>query len=133
MVSLLDVVPTLLDWAGAPPPGGLEGGSLASLLVGRAAPGPRKSALALHTASHDGSLALRGVRDEQHKLIHDDHAGTDLLFDLVKDPAERQSLAPAERDEKLAQALARLRVPEAVDAPQPDPETVKSLKALGYL
>lgn len=133
MVSLLDIVPTVLDWLGAPQPDGLEGGSLAALLVGRAAGGPRKAALALHTASHDGSLALRGVRDEQHKLIRDDHSGTDELFDLVHDPAERHSLALVARDEKLEQALAQLGVAETVAAPRPDAATVESLKALGYL
>jgi len=133
LVSLLDIVPTVLEWLGAPRPAGLEGRSLAPMLAERAGNARRDVMLALHTGAHDGSVALRGMRDEARKLIRDDYAKRTEFYDLASDPAECHSLAPQATDAKLEQALARLGVPETVAAPKPDAETVESLKALGYL
>ena len=137
VVSLVDVVPTLLERVGAPVPAGLDGRSLvAELGSGDDAAAAHADAriLALHTASHDGTLSLRGVRSGVRKLLRDDGKGTRELYDLASDPRELRSLAPAVGDARLEQALATLGVaaPGAVAAP-PDPKAVESLKALGYL
>lgn len=144
--SLLDVVPTVLERLGLASASALDGRSLLPFLhVGSAAAGGGTSGhagatsdaepvLGLHTASHDGTLSLRGVRAPSRKLVHDDRRGTVELYDLASDPGERRNLAPATRDERLEQALAALgaAAPSSA-APSPDPATVEALKALGYL
>jgi len=168
VVSLVDVVPTLLDRVGAPLPAGLDGRSvLAELGAGGAAPGTSTAAgaaagrsaatgasavagasaaaadagtagdarvLALHTASHDGTVSLRGVRAGDRKLLRDDRKGTVALYDLASDPREQRSHGPSASDAGLEQALAKLGVPATGSAaPAPDAKTVESLEALGYL
>lgn len=137
MVSLLDVVPTVLERVGLAPPSPLDGRSLlATLRAGRdeAAGAGEEPVLGLHTASHDGTLSMRGVRAPARKLLRDDRNGTVELYDLQADPAERRNLAPAAHDQRLEQALAALgAAAPSVAAPEPDPETVEALKALGYL
>ncbi|MEW6269088.1 MAG: sulfatase [Thermodesulfobacteriota bacterium] len=130
--SLADVVPTFLDWLGGPVPAGLDGRSLVGAL--RRSPVPDDDVvLALHTSSHDGRAALRGVRSAGHKLIQDDASGRAELYDVARDPGERTNLLPGAADDRLAQILARLSAPSTVPAPRPNEETVESLKALGYL
>jgi len=142
--SLLDVVPTLLERLAIAPATPLAGRSLLPFLrADREAPrdaagstgadGP-EPLLGLHTASHDGTLSLRGVRVPGRKLMRDDRRGTVELYDLASDPDERRNLAPATRDESLERALAALgsAAPSSA-APAPDPATVEALKALGYL
>ena len=139
MVSLLDVVPTVLDRVGVVPPATLDGRSLrAALRAGRdasdAGTGGAGATLGLHTASHDGTLSLRGVRAPARKLLRDDRSGTVELYDLRSDRGEHRNLAPAAHDERLERALAALGTAEpSVAAPAPDAETVEALKALGYL
>jgi hypothetical protein len=90
--------------------------------------------VALHTASHDGTLSLRGVRGAQRKLLHDDRKSTTALFDLATDPREERNLAPTGGDARLEQALAALGTAASGGAaPSPDAKTIESLKALGYL
>jgi arylsulfatase A-like enzyme len=146
VVSLVDVTPTLLERVGAPVPAGLDGRSLlAELGAGGAAAGSTAAVdgagtgddarvLALHTASHDGTLSLRGVRDGDRKLLRDDRKGTVALYDLASDPREQRSGTPSASDARLEQALAqRGVVATGSAAPALDAKTVESLKALGYL
>ncbi|MBY0276211.1 sulfatase-like hydrolase/transferase [Candidatus Binatia bacterium] len=139
VVALVDVVPTILDLTGVAAPPGLDGRSLLPELTGRArvdaaAGTDADRAVALHTASHDGTLSLRGVRVAQRKLLHDDRRGTSALYDLAVDPHEHRAGVPGATDAALVSALARLGVVvQAGAAPAPDAKTVESLKALGYL
>lgn len=140
LVSLVDVPPTILALAGAPVPPGLDGRSLTADLAGRADAATRARAdatertLALHTASHDGTLSLRGVRRGDRKLLRDDRKQTSALYDLAADPGEHEALAPTPGDSRLEQALMGLGVvTPGVAVPAPDAKTVESLKALGYL
>lgn len=133
LVSLLDVVPTVLGLVDAPPPPDLEGASLVPALRGEDL--ARDDALvALQTNSHNGSVALRGIRSPARKLLHDDHSGRGELYDLARDPREQTNLWPETKDDHLANALAALPAPaETSAAPSPDSATVEALKALGYL
>ena len=133
LASLVDVVPTVLERVGAAAPAGLEGRSLLAELRGGELRAEDRT-LALHTASHDGTLSLRGVRANDRKLLRDDLKGTSALYDLASDPREQRNLLPDAHHASLERALAELRVPQPGSAaPAPDPKTVESLKALGYL
>ncbi|MEK0084154.1 choline-sulfatase [Benzoatithermus flavus] len=102
-VSLVDVMPTLLDLGGGTPDPVLagDGASLVPWLEGR--PVADRPVLAEYTA--EGALApILMVRDGKLKLIWSE-ADPPLLFDLARDPHELTNLAvdPAHADE-----LARL-------------------------
>lgn len=139
LATSVDVVPTVLESVGAAVPEGLDGRSLRPVLraggAGTAAARDlRTGVVALHTASSDGTRALRGVRGEGRKLLHDDLRKTVELYDLDSDPAERTNLARATTDPVLERALAALgTVTSGASVRQPDPSTVEALKALGYL
>jgi lipoteichoic acid synthase len=79
IVSLLDTAPTLLDLAGLPADNDYEG---TSVLMER-----RTSAIFFA----DYSLRLRGKREGDLKYIHDLDSGRVRVFDLARDPFERQS------------------------------------------
>ena len=133
LASLVDVVPTVLERVGAAAPAGLEGRSLLAELRGGELRAEDRT-LALHTASHDGTLSLRGVRASDRKLLRDDLKGASALYDLASDPREQRNLLPDAHHASLERALAQLRVPQSGSAaPAHDPKTVESLKALGYL
>ena len=69
MVSLVDLLPTLLDAAGAPPPADIDGRSFLGVLTGRAET-HRDSVFAAHTG--DGKMnrsPMRCVRTDRYKYI----------------------------------------------------------------
>jgi len=104
-VSLMDVVPTVLDLLGLPPVEG-AGVSLVPLLDG--APGDRKRTLHYHTAWRTRADA-RAVVSGRYKLIETrfDARGArnrTQLFDLTLDPEERNDLYG--QGEEIAERLA---------------------------
>ncbi len=109
-VSLVDVLPTLLDLAGAPVPSGLPGRSLLS-------PAPERAVFSeLHTEGmvNAGYMIKRGP----YKYCHYVDAAPQL-FHTHEDPLEVRDLAPDPSHAALRAALqAELRAvvdPEAVD------------------
>jgi arylsulfatase A-like enzyme len=130
-VSLLDLVPTLLELVGAEPASGVEGRSLAAAARGGAGPGGAFF-LPLQTSHHDNAVQLRGVRTATQKLIADDHTGERALYDLETDPGERlaQPVVPAAA--RLYRVLEALRpLPSAAVAAR-GKEVEEQLRALGY-
>ena len=98
--SLADVVPTILDLVGLPPPEGIEGRTL--LPVARGGPGRPVLAEERRTASETGFPVdehLVSVRDARWKWIRttDLTKGTsrEESYDLSADPGETVRLAPA--------------------------------------
>jgi arylsulfatase A-like enzyme len=100
LVSLVDLFPTLLDYAGAPPLANRPGVDLRPLLEGT--PGATRSALigtasALRTdrkGEPAGGAFLRTRR--WHYLWHED--GREALFDLTTDPDEDRDVAAQHPD-----------------------------------
>ena len=92
LVSGLDILPTMCDYAGAAAPASLLGRSLRPLIEGRQAPW-RDAVFAELVA---GRTAARMVRTARHKyVVYAAGAGPEQLFDLDADPGETKNLAAA--------------------------------------
>jgi arylsulfatase A-like enzyme len=94
-VSLIDLMPTLLDFAGAELPEGVQGESLRPLMSGGA--WTRRS-IYLQVIDHPQhnlerwDPPSRGVRSDRYKYI-ERVGGQELLFDLQSDPYELHDLS----------------------------------------
>ena len=86
LVYLFDVFPTVCELLGVEVPASVEGQSLAGLFAnpGAQGTGARDS---IFTAYLD---VQRAVRDERYKLIAYPQSGQAQLFDLERDPLERE-------------------------------------------
>jgi choline-sulfatase len=138
LVGLVDVAPTLLDLVGVPAMGRQSGRSFAAAARGGAAPAPAPLyAESLVPLLHFGWSDLRVVRDERWKYVQ---APRPELYDLERDPFERQDLAAAqpERVRALRTHLQGLLAAEksrasAARDPAVSPELLEKLGALGYV
>jgi uncharacterized sulfatase len=107
LVSAVDLFPTFLDYAGAPPRSERPGTSLRPLVEGRASwqrealiggmPHPRPSKL--RSVPAEGRKYLEPepayfVRDADWHYIYYEAWGAEQLFDVRKDPDESHDLAP---------------------------------------
>jgi arylsulfatase A-like enzyme len=136
VVGLLDVMPTVLDVAGATIPPATQGKALTALIEGGA-----KVREAIFSEAVKWRPEMRSVRTTRHKLIVDEGDDTRMLFDLEADPGEKRNLATAER-ETTDRLLALLRLHQDANAAHSGlaggtaevPEDVaERLRALGYL
>jgi arylsulfatase A len=91
-----DWVPTLLELAGAPVPAGLDGVSLAPLLLGRAEAPQRALFWHFPHYTNQGSLPAGAVREGDWKLIENYEDGRVELFNLRQDASEIRNLADRE-------------------------------------
>jgi arylsulfatase A-like enzyme/cytochrome c-type biogenesis protein CcmH/NrfG len=129
----IDVLPTLLDYAGLELPPELEGRSLRPALEGREMSDAPAYAETLYPLRELGWAPLFAWRTSRHKMIE---APKPELYDLEKDPGETQNRAAGENarladmQQKLQAALAR---PAPAAAAELDPETAERLRALGYV
>jgi arylsulfatase A-like enzyme len=89
LVSLIDLMPTLLALAGVEAPPGILGHDFAAALRGEGLPETR----AVFATSVNGNPRASGVRTPSHKLIWDETRGELQLFDLAVDPAECRDLS----------------------------------------
>ena len=89
LVSGLDLLPTLCDYAGIEPPPHQRGVSLKPLLEGRAVDGWREFVPA------QGWVKGRMIRTNRYKYVmyKGDENPTEQLFDLKADPGETHNLA----------------------------------------
>jgi arylsulfatase A-like enzyme len=98
-VSVMDVLPTFLDWIGAPPVPGTSGVSMLPVLAGASAgrPVPAEEDLSFENMQRPADAAMVSVRTTRWKFVHTrDRAtgeATEELYDLALDPAERTNLA----------------------------------------
>jgi arylsulfatase A-like enzyme/Ca2+-binding RTX toxin-like protein len=84
-VSLLDIYPTLLDYAGVPPPDWANGQSLRAVIETGDEAGLRGAALSMI----DGNISLR-TREHRYTRYED---GSEELYDVVADPGELDNRA----------------------------------------
>ena len=147
LVSVIDIMPTLLDAVGIPVPEGVEGVSLMGEIRGNP-PGSRwaygesgRGFSGVDPERHLPGVAgkHRMVRTAEWKLVHvpTTDGGEDRLFDLRTDPAERVNVAD-QHPEKLAELRARLAPALAADRKRVEdqslsPEQIETLRGLGYM
>jgi tetratricopeptide (TPR) repeat protein len=125
-VPLTDVLPTLLESAGAKRPDGVEG---RSLLEPRGA--TAVYAETYYPRVHLGWSELTSVIDPRHHYIEGPRAE---LYDVVADPRETKDLLLVEREAARRMRTALSRFPAGFDAPQAaGKEEMERLAALGYL
>jgi Tfp pilus assembly protein PilF len=135
-VSLVDVVPTLLDLVGQPPPADLDGQSLSGSVAGETSEArwfPLESEFGFNSF---GWAPLTGLTDGRQKWIG---APEPELYDLVRDPGETHNQAGERPEEEGRLAgLWRERVSEDRRSPLDpasagDAERLARLAALGYV
>jgi choline-sulfatase len=107
LVSSVDIVPTLLDYAAVSAPDWLPGHSLYSVLE-RGAPWVRKQVfgwtVSLRLDQPDGGRADKSfapaafVRGRRWRYIWRPRAKVDELYDMDSDPGESRNLAPSSPD-----------------------------------
>ena len=133
-VSLVDVMPTVLDLLGIPAPGDLDGRSLRPRWEGGGDHDGRPLLAETGPMEHD---ALRSLRQGDLKLIVDRRTGKRQMFDLAADPGETRDLA-AERPDDVRELSARLdelsRPRRAATLlPEMTDEMQEHLRGLGYI
>ncbi len=136
-VSLVDVVPTVLDAVGLPELEGLPGRSLTTLLHGNAAREPRTliAERTLYGAQRESAIAW------PYKAILETRSGSTELFNLEDDFGELASIARLRNDlttELVARIEAHREHAQSLDrsdseAAEPDEETLEKLRSLGYI
>ncbi|MFQ5743417.1 MAG: sulfatase [Acidobacteriota bacterium] len=134
-VSLVDMMPTILETVGVRAPQAPVGVSLRPLLTTGTA--PQERLLYAERTLYKGEK--KAVIRWPWKAIIDLEKDRQLLFDLEADPAEKVNLAP-QRTAVLYELLGRLQETMLAADQQAqhnevllDAETLKNLRALGYL
>ena len=138
VVSLTDVMPTILDMAGMPIPTQVQGKSLLPIFFK-----PEKTSTnyayseTFYPRFHYGWSELQSFQNEKYKLII---SPDPELYDLISDPREEHNLASSEKN-----ILARLNTEASqfiekysrnafeLDYRKIDEETREKLAALGYI
>jgi len=131
-----DFTQTLMELCGGPAPTepGLEGVSIAPLLLGGPAPSPRSFAFHFPHYTNQGSRPAGSLREGNWKLIENYEDGSLELYDLAADPGERHDLA-AEQPERARDMRAKLdawRTASNVQLNTPNPDYDPSLAAPIY-
>ena len=146
-VGLIDLMPTLLAYLGLKNPDGLEGKALDIASGDPIASRPIFSETfnpQIHRPQPVVPIALRSVVLGDLKLIYDEKKGIKQIYDLSKDPYERNDLSSSQSDLHKALALSLAQYTDYVEkkrkkGPIKDerelftPEQRKQLESLGYL
>jgi tetratricopeptide (TPR) repeat protein len=134
LVQHIDIVPTILDLVKAPQPGNLRGRTLKPLLDGTGTiPAQAIYSEALYARYHFGWSELTALTDERYRYIK---APRPELYDLARDPHERQNIAAdrIQAAQALGGALDRLVKGSSIQAPAAvSADARERLQALGYV
>jgi arylsulfatase A-like enzyme len=142
MVSLVDLMPTVLGILGVESPGGLDGVDVASTWRSQERLAERYLfAEAEMSAGFEFDLekvdVKKAVRNSRFKLHYNTAAQTKELYDLLSDPGETQNLADAQHraGDQLMRRLEQFLSDPATSQPVAplSPEQRKSLKSVGYI
>jgi len=136
-MSLIDLAPTLLDFAQIPSPADFRGRSCSPE---KGSHGEKRPAIAeavfgcsnpFHSRNREGPRIL-AVQKGSYKLVIDFSSGADQLFDLQSDPFERQPLPPqtAKAARKQLLEYARRHVVESHKSRDFDRRTAAMLRDL---
>lgn len=128
---LVDIAPTVIALAGAPPAAAIDGRSLVG--AGASAAPPPAYVETMYPHLDFGAAPIRAMSDGRFKVID---VPQREVYDLASDPAESRNLAGANEPEQFAaltKALAAL--PAAPSAPAADAsdDNAAALKSLGYI
>lgn len=138
VVSLTDILPSVLEMEDLPIPDQVQGKSLLPLFFDQdRSPGDLAYSETFYPRFHFGWSELKSVQNERYKLIL---APEMELYDLIEDPNEGQNLAASHADvlsrlsrdannfiEKYSQGALEM------DMTKIDEETMEKLAALGYI
>jgi arylsulfatase A-like enzyme len=134
-VSLIDVVPSILDYLDLDPPPEAQGTSLLPLIDN-----DDKDRGPVYLAVSRAEPGLRAVRQGSWKYIRDlGGPRGDRLFDLATDPGERRDVRleePAKARQlasQLDEFLAHVPISVQPELEEVDAETLDELRALGYV
>ena len=144
-VSLVDLMPTILELTGTAPVADLDGRSFAAALRGKSPPVDSRP---LYAMEHNYTWSEEGVRDfvqgpGRHPtaaaVIEGRHwyirgLWSDELYDMRTDLSQRRNLAPeaADLDSYRRLLAGRSRWRAAPNPIEPDEELAKQLRSLGY-
>jgi arylsulfatase A-like enzyme len=141
-VQSVDIFPTILDIAGISHPDSTsQGVSLAPLIKGQRL--AREPNIAFSERTPSDGLFLRALRDSSQKYIFEENKkkGTTKhsFFDLRKDPEEQSRIDITHK--KLRSLFTQIqflieegkKLDQIVKKKKIDPETLETLKALGYI
>jgi arylsulfatase A-like enzyme len=134
-VSLVDIVPTLAARAALAAPEGIDGLDVSPLWTGEGLDDRYLFSEADHNnVEHD---ITRAVRYRGFKLHFNRLSGEYRLYDLARDPEEREDVAGGEEDvlASLTGRLDRFLASEKLEAPVRalSEEEIEKLRSLGYL
>jgi arylsulfatase A-like enzyme/tetratricopeptide (TPR) repeat protein len=135
-VSLIDLMPTVLDLTGVKPPPRLQGASLRPALEGKGSDASRPLYCESLVAGQFQCASLHGIVEGGWKYIR---APRPELYDLTKDPGEKNNVIAA--DPRVAQRLSdrldvlvqQMEAPTSEHDAASDPEAVRRLQSLGYV
>jgi len=136
VVSLVDVLPTLLEMNGIEAPAGMQGHPLGPLFIeGSQVPERLVYAETYYPRFHYGWSELTSVQGERYKLIISPEPE---LYDLLEDPAESHNLVGERPDEyqRLDAAAVEMLAGVGAGADQMialDAEDRRKLESLGYI
>ena len=142
-VSLLDVMPTVLELCEVDPPAGLRGRSLVPLLSDGDARQVAPFRVFLEATMLGG--IRKGLMTDEHKLIYDLHRDEFSLYDRRRDPEDRNNIFGAAQAPDTAAMQTDLRnwteaslalmahYVKAAHAEEMSPQLRNRLKALGYI
>jgi arylsulfatase A-like enzyme len=123
LVINTDWIPTLLELAGQPAPGGLDGESFAALLNGRGPAPPRKLFWHFPHYTNQGSRPSGAMRDGDWMLVEYYDEDRAELFDVKRDVAEERNVASQQPDrvKEMRAALAAWRLQTGAQENRPNP------------